>query len=336
MTTRMVADAPSSACHDETRTDVAGAPRGAAAIRSVWWLLAALVGAEAAQRIFGVGEPAALYTQWFHDTVMIGAAALCFVRAVNDPRLRTAWLCFGAAQSSWALSSVIGSVVYDRMASPPYPSASDYIWLAWYPFVAAGIALLARAHVPRFALERWMDGLSAVLVVLTAGVALVLQPLAEKSRDTEWATLVNFSFPVLDVLLIGGILGVYGLLSWHVGRMWLAIAAGCIVATIPDVVFAVQEARGITRGEGLDFAWTAGAVLIAYAAWASDFPPEARSEPFGWRAIVLAVAAQVFAGTLQIYGLFHPVDWSERVVTLAVLVVATVQIVVSRPRKPSG
>jgi hypothetical protein len=77
-------------------------------------------------------------------------------------------------------------------------------------------------------------------------------------------------------------------------------------------------------------------VLIAYAAWASDFPPEARSEPFGWRAIVLAIAAQVFAGTLQIYGLFHPVDWSERVVTLAVLVVATVQIVVSRPRAPSG
>ena len=35
---------------------------------------------------------------------------------------------------------------------------------------------------------------------------------------------------------------------------------------------------------------------------------------------------------IQIYGLFHEIGKSERVVTLAVLVIASVQIIISRPR----
>ena len=42
-------------------------------------------------------------------------------------------------------------------------------------------------------------------------------------------------------------------------------------------------------------------------------------EIYGWRAIVLPVAAQVCAAGIQVYALFHEIGSSERLVTLIVL-----------------
>ena len=55
-------------------------------------------------------------------------------------------------------------------------------------------------------------------------------------------------------------------------------------------------------------------------------------QPTGWRAIALPLAAQAIAAAIQIYGLFHELGPTERIVTLAVLLIAMVQIVVARPR----
>ena len=60
-----------------------------------------------------------------------------------------------------------------------------------------------------------------------------------------------------------------------------------------------------------------------------------RREVTGWRAIALALAAQVLAISLQTYAFFHEVPRSERILTVIVLVIATIQIVVSRPRPRS-
>jgi hypothetical protein len=50
---------------------------------------------------------------------------------------------------------------------------------------------------------------------------------------------------------------------------------------------------------------------------------------------VLPLAAQAIAAAIQVYGLFHELGATERLVTLLVLLVAMVQIVVSRPRAPA-
>jgi len=84
-----------------------------------------------------------------------------------------------------------------------------------------------------------------------------------------------------------------------------------------------------------DALWLGGMVLIAYAAW---LPHPGRLDPvdvYGWRAIALPVAAQLFAVALQVYGVFFYVPIAERVLTIVVLLIAIVQIIVSRPRAPS-
>jgi hypothetical protein len=195
--------------------------------------------------------------------------------------------------------------------------------------------LLVRQRVKRFELHRWMDGLAVMLVVMAPAVALIVQPVAEHSSDGGVATLVDFSYPILDVLMVGGVLGVCGLLGWRPSRARVLLGLGCVLSALADGAFSVQQARGGLVGGNYDFLWSTGALLMAGAAWTFTSPSETHGEVFGWRAIALPVAAQLFAAGIQVCALFYDSGGSERLVTLIVLVIAVVQILISRPRPPS-
>jgi hypothetical protein len=301
---------------------------------ALWVVLALLTAAEGLHEATGLGAPDTLFTDWIHDGLQFAAAGLVIARGLTRTKDSTAWLVLGAGAATWAVADALWSILYTNDPTAPYPSASDAFWLAWYPLTVVGIALLVRAHLPRFELHRWMDGLAVMLIVLTAGSALLIQPVADQTHDTTWATFVAFSYPVMDVLLIGGILGVYGLLGWRPGRMWQLLGVGIATMTIADMVYAVQQAGGSKLDENYDFVWTAGALLIAAAAWSRTPRPDAQRAVYGWRVIALPLASQLLAAGIQVYGLFHTIGRSERIVTLAVLMIASLQIIVSRPRRP--
>jgi hypothetical protein len=128
---------------------------------------------------------------------------------------------------------------------------------------------------------------------------------------------------------------VYALIGWHVTRAWLILGLGCVLMAMGDGLFAVQDARSGTVDASYDFTWPVGALLIALAVRLAVDVPVPRSGDVGWRAIVLPLAAQGLAAAIQVYGGFHEPGDAERLVTLFVLIVAMVQIVLSRPRAPA-
>jgi hypothetical protein len=301
----------------------------------LWLVLVVVTVLEAANDLFGVAGPHWLYDNWVHDAILAICAALVLGRAAFEPIARRAWLSFGIALLLWLLGSTAWSLVYAGQPHAPYPTFADVLWLAWYPLVAIGIFYLIRVRVPQFELHRWMDGIVVTLLVLAAGFALVVQPVAQHKTVGELATVVAFIYPVLDVLLIGAVLGVYGLLGWEPDTMWILIGLAVVSTSVADAVFAVQEAqaRAVVSGDRYDFVWTAGALLIALAAWARAPDAQANSEAAtGMRAVALALFAQGLAICIQIYAVFREIGRSERVVTVVVLVVASVQIVLTRPR----
>jgi len=310
------------------------APR-ALVLRAIVLAAAVFVGLEALHDLGVIAGRDELFDVWIHDLVVATAAALCFAYAADAGHDRAASIAFGTGLAAWAAGDVWWTAFYEDDPDPPLPTLADALWLAWYPLTALGIALLIRRSVASFHLHRWMDGLAVMLIVLTPCAALFLQPAAEESGRDAVATAIVVSYPVLDALIIGAVLGVYGLLDWHVTRAWLLLGIGCALMAMGDGLFAVQQSRSGAVDASYDFTWSSGALCIALAVCMAVDVPTTRPEPVGLRAIILPFAAQALAAGIQVYGLFHELGDTERLVTLFVLLVAMVQIVVSRPRAPA-
>jgi hypothetical protein len=311
------------------RTSTASLRAGTA----IWWILGLLILLEAVKELFGGLSPDALFQNWIHDAVLIAATALCVRRALEATDGRAAWLAIGAGLACWTVGTVTWSVLYGGERRPPYPTVADVWWLLWYPCTALGISLLVRRRARRFELHRWMDGLAVALIVMTWGAALFLQPVVEDRNEDALAATVTFAYPILDILLIGAILGLFGLMGWRPGRTWLILGLGCVVIAGGDAVYAVQFGEALQLDHDYDFIWPLGAVLIAFGAYGPPARVLDHHPVVGWRIIVLPLIAQAVAASIQVYALLGGnFGRSERVVTLVVLVIASVQIIVARPR----
>ena len=99
--------------------------------------------------------------------------------------------------------------------------------------------------------------------------------------------------------------------------------------------FAIQEAeaRAVVSGDRYDFICTAGPLRGSPP---GPQAPDAEQNPeavYGMRVVALALFAEALAIGIQIYAVFREVGKSERLVTIVVLVVASTQIILTRPRK---
>jgi len=302
----------------------------------IWAALILLLVVEAVAEISGIGGPRSVYAGWIQNGLFAASAAVILARALYVPTDRAAWLAIGLATVSWLIGSVGWSLAYGGRANPPFPTFADIFWLLWYPLMAFGLFRLIQSRLQKFSWHRWMDGVAVMLVVLTAGVALIIEPAADAGVQGPMASIIDFSYPVLDVIMIGAIIGVYGLLGWRPDRMWILLGSGIVLMAIADSVYAVQEVGGVAGDTRYSFLWTTGAVLIAYAAWVRV--PGVRNAPVeitGLRAVALPLIAQALAVAIQLYAFFGEVARGERLVTVAVLVVSSIQIILTRPRPDS-
>jgi hypothetical protein len=301
-------------------------------MRWVWLVLGALVAAEAVYELLGMRGADALINDWVHNGLLFASAGFCLARVAVRADARVAWLLVGLGLLSWAAGDLIWTVAYKAGERPPSASVADVFWLAWYPLAIAGLGLLAAHRVPHFELHRWIDGVAVMLLLAVPWVGLVLEPLAEHSSVHGGAELVTLLYPLADMLLLGALLGVFALMAWKLAGPWPYLFAGIVVITVGDAIYSVAILESAYRPGVFDFFWPAGAVLIAYAAWQPS-PVRLPYVPVvGWRAIALPVATQVVAAALQIFALFHHLPESERILTVVVIVIAIVQIVISRPR----
>jgi hypothetical protein len=303
-------------------------------LRVAWISLAAVAAVLALHGTTGLGGERShdFLENWLSDLAVWVAALTCLAGAAQAEHSRAAWFLIGAGLVAWAIGDTIWSL---RGDPSEVASISDVFWLAWYPLLFAALVLLVRDRVPAFELHRWIDGVVVMLLVATPWVALFLQPAAQHSNASTLADVVDFAYPLGDAIIVGATLGVMALMGWRPGRMWVALGVGFVALAIADAIYSVDAlGHSYSTETTFDALWLAGIALIAYAAW---LPHPGRLEPVtvtGWRAIALPVAAQMLALSLQVYALFYEVPRSERIFTVVVLLIATVQIVVTRPRRP--
>jgi hypothetical protein len=300
----------------------------------VWVGFGAVIVVLLAHGLFGFGGEGVhdFLENWLTNAAEWIAAFVCLVGAARAERSRAAWFIVGAALVSWA----IGDTLWSLRGDPDVvTSVSDIFWLAWYPLIVVALVLLVRDRVPTFELHRWIDGVVVMILLATPWVVLFLEPAARESSASTLAEVVDFAYPLGDAIIVGATLGVIALMGWRPGAMWIVLAVAFTALAISDASYSVDVlGHGYTEETSFDAIWLAGMVLIAYAAW---LPHPGRLEPVtvtGWRAIALPVAAQVIALGIQVYALFFNLPRTQEIFTIVVLLIATVQIIVTRPRTP--
>jgi hypothetical protein len=307
-----------------------------AASQAVWGILLFVFAVEALHELVGLGGSAldGFFNWAVFNFLILAAAGICMLRAATIERLRGAWVLMGLSLVSFFVGSVIWSAHYADLQPPPFPTASDAFWLAYYAFVLGSLALLARDRIVGFDLQRWIDGVAVALIAATPLVAVVLQPMVEEGTEgTTLARIVEFAYPIADILLLGAVLGIFALAGWRPGRTWLLLGLGLLLFGIADSISAVQIVDGTFKFGDYNYLWTSGALLIAYASWQPDPAPSRPVPLYGWKAIALPVTCQLIAAGISIYVLFFgEVASSERVIAILIFGLVVVQLVVSRPR----
>jgi PAS domain S-box-containing protein len=122
---------------------------------------------------------------------------------VFDPRPRHPWWLLAAGQLCFALGDVVAAIGHSPLDATSFPSAPEFLYLAAYPIVTLGFALLV--------VRRPLGAGWAVLLdggILTAGVALLVwvafaDPIRSASNLTELDRTVETVFLMCDIALIG-------------------------------------------------------------------------------------------------------------------------------------
>ena len=296
---------------------------------------------EALNDLFGFAGPGLALRQLGPQRVLGICAVLVLARAAYEPVARRAWLAFGIRPCSCGSSGAPpGTWPTAAKRNAPYPSFADVLWLAWYPLIGARDLLPdpdAGAAVRAASLDGRDRGDAAgpgrgVRPGDSAGDGAQdgRAPRRRRGLRLSRCSMCCSSGPSSAST---------GCSAGSPTPCGCSIGLAIVSTSVADAVFAVQEAeaRAVVSANSYNFVWTAGALLIALAAWAGSPEADANAEAVtGMRAVALALFAQALAIGIQLYAIFREVGRSERIVTIVVLVVASVQIILTRPRRKEG
>jgi two-component system, cell cycle response regulator len=216
--------------------------------------------------IAAVGGTQRLYQTWFYEGLELLAALGCLARAAFVRAERSAWFFIGAA----LLATTCGDVLFDFWygGSPPFPSAADVGYLAFYPLLYVGIVLLLRQRVSTFSPSLWLDGLVAATAAAALAASVLVEVVVKSTHGSRLVVLTNIAYPIGDVLLLALIVFVFSVTRWQPGRAWTLVAAGLVLNAVGDGIYLYQSAVGTyVEGTYLDLTWPIALVLVALSAW---------------------------------------------------------------------
>ncbi len=214
----------------------------------------------------GKGEINQFVTLWLYHGVLVLAALVCFVRAIEPTAERWIWVAFGLGLAAWMAGDVYWVMELAGVKNAPYPSLADLGYLLAYPFWYVGVLLLVRRQV-RFSAGAWLDGAIGGLAGAALATAVLSPALVGLTEGDPSTVMTNLAYPLGDVLLLSLLIAGFTVAGLRAGRSWLLIGIGIAVWGVADAIYLYQTAIGTyVNGVFLDSLWLIGGVSIAAAA----------------------------------------------------------------------
>lgn len=249
-------------------------------------------------------EAAILVTDTMFVLLAFGAAAAVVVGVRrNRPRNPRAWYLQAVGLAFWGTGDAIYVVTEDVLHSTPSPSAADVAYLVSYPFLAVGLAGIARSRRKGRDVGGLIDSAVFSLGVLSAAWVFLIQPGLTDTSMSSAGRLVTAAYPVMDVILLGTLVRLMTGPAARLFALWLlAAAAGWFL--VADVTFSVSTVLGVDTDVEASGLWLLGYITWAAAALHPSMADLARrgsaqaARLSGRRIVGVTVAAMVPAATL--------------------------------------
>ncbi|MEA2431033.1 MAG: hypothetical protein QOI19_1506 [Thermoleophilaceae bacterium] len=257
-----------------------------------------LLGVHAVKDVLGAdaGAFGTVVAQWFEPVAFLGCGLAVLWRAGQTER-RAPWLLAGAGLTLYAAGNVYYNLAFTDVSAPPFPSAADGLWLSLYPLVFAALATLIHRRFKNLTAAVWLDGVIGGGVVAAAVAAAVFNPVFDLTVAGGAASIARLAYPVGDLVMVGVVIAVWSVTGRRLSPLWAALGAGFGLLALGDSAYVVQAAHGTwAPGNGLDYPYALGTMLIAAAAWLPA--PQTRSSDFERTGVRLPVACGLAALTL--------------------------------------
>jgi signal transduction histidine kinase len=206
---------------------------------------------------------------WIYPVASIGAGGALLAAAwVRRGRSRRAWLLLGLGVLMWAVGEVWSEVYWAAGKEAPYPGWMDVFYLAAYPLIGAGVALLPRPRLGKFERTRSaLDAAAGILAVSLLAWLLYLDPVI--SFDPAASILENWTnaaYPIGDAILLLAVLGLAFRRSEQTSSGELtALGVALALNALADAVY-IQSTVSGTYATGV---WLDGIWFLGYAALAA-------------------------------------------------------------------
>jgi len=193
--------------------------------------------------------------------VVNGAAppAVLYGIRLHRPELRLPWYLFAFAFAC----SVVANVLALAQPNAPEPSWSDGMFLAAYPFAAAGLLLLMFSASGRHKLAALADAGIVTFAFAVFQWTYVMAPAIRAAGGTG-ERIVDGLYPAMDILLLAGLSGFFVSPAWRAPSFRL-LGAGIGALFVGDEVVGLAPSS-YSAGSWIDTFFLLAYVLLAVAA----------------------------------------------------------------------
>jgi diguanylate cyclase (GGDEF)-like protein len=207
-----------------------------------------------------------LVDEWLYNALQLATGLFVAIVGRRRQNERVAWFTIGAGMVLWCLGNVWWSVFLGADAAVIPPVIPDLLWICSYPLLAIGLVQLLRVRsggsLPKSA---FFDGSIAASAVIALSCALVLKPVLAGEHDSMRIFIFGVIYPVLDVALLGLIVGMASVVGWSIVRSLSPLIGGLIVFVVADVSYYVRSASPMPDNRGWDALWCVALAIMAFA-----------------------------------------------------------------------
>ncbi len=249
-----------------------------------------------AANALGVGGAAAAPvmrdgSSWAISLIVVFIVCL---RPLRIHAVRRSFALVAIGVTAYSVGNMLWTTWLSHMAGPSVPSVSDFLWLAFYPLVAAGIVGLTgirgRNRPPAGV---WLDGIVAGGGLAAIGAAIIV-PTVLSGHGSAPTLAMELTFPIGDLLLVGLVVGIVALRGWRFDRGWAGLGTAFALLATADLLDAVQATGTAGRPSAVtNLTYLLALSALAFVAW--QVPPSRPEPKFASWSVLLVPSGFMFA-----------------------------------------